>query len=59
MPEPILKPIFDQDPRLTKLRESLADVEALMRGGVFTDDDTGRDYFTGYAYNGCPPALFR
>lgn len=38
------------DPRLNALRRGLKAEEELMRRGVFTDADTGRPYFTGYAY---------
>ena len=37
-------------PALTELRQKLADVDVLMRRGILTDADTGRDYFTGYSY---------
>ncbi|WP_420644983.1 MGH1-like glycoside hydrolase domain-containing protein [Candidatus Leptofilum sp.] len=38
------------EPQLVKLRASLAAENELMQRGIFTDLDTGRDYFTGYAY---------
>ena len=38
------------DPALQTLRAKLQVEETLMRRGVFRDSDTGRDYFTGYAY---------
>jgi hypothetical protein len=41
---------LDHDATLAKLRAGLTEEEALMRRGIFTDADTGRDYFTGYAY---------
>jgi len=37
-------------PALTELRQKLSDVDLLMRRGILTDADTGRDYFTGYSY---------
>jgi putative isomerase len=39
-----------EQPLLRQLRARLTDENALMRRGIFTDPDTGRDYFTGYAY---------
>lgn len=41
---------LDQLALLETLRADLTEEEALMRRGIFTDADTGRDYFTGYAY---------
>lgn len=38
------------DPDLIALRSELGEEDALMRRGIFTDPDTKRDYFTGYAY---------
>lgn len=38
------------DPTLLRMRAELGAEEALMHRGIFTDQDTGRDYFTGYAY---------
>ncbi len=38
------------DPTLTQLRIALQPESALMRGGIFRDADTGREYFTGYSY---------
>lgn len=35
---------------LIQRRKDLAYAEKWMRKGIFTDDDTKRDYFTGYAY---------
>ena len=41
---------FANAPDLQTLRAELHVEEALMRRGIFTDADTGRDYFTGYSY---------
>lgn len=38
------------DAALIGLRGQLAQEDDLMRRGIFTESDTGRDYFTGYAY---------
>jgi putative isomerase len=38
------------DPLLQQLRAGLIKEESLMRGGIFTDTDTNRPYFTGYSY---------
>jgi putative isomerase len=38
------------DAILHELRTGLGEEEALMQRGIFTDSDTGRDYFTGYDY---------
>ncbi len=42
--------ILQDDAELAALRDGLQAEQALMRQGIFTDSDTGRDYFTGYAY---------
>ena len=38
------------DPRLEQVRTALREEDALMRRGIFTEPDIGRDYFTGYAH---------
>jgi putative isomerase len=38
------------DAQLEALRTSLVEEANLMQRGIFTDADTGRDYFTGYDY---------
>jgi putative isomerase len=38
------------DPRLVQLRQSLQTEAGLMRMGIQSDPNTGRDYFTGYSY---------
>lgn len=38
------------DPLLKEMRAQLRAEEALMRQGIVVDPDTGREYFTGYAY---------
>lgn len=38
------------DTALQELRTALNEEDALMKRGIFTDADTGREYFTGYAY---------
>lgn len=45
-----LRPKIRENNQLIALRKELAYAEALMKKGIFRDDDTGRDYFTGYAY---------
>jgi putative isomerase len=45
----MMKPL-STDPTLQQIRARLGDEDALMRRGIFTDPNTGRDYFTGYAY---------
>ena len=39
-----------ENPQLVQLRQDLAYADALMKKGIFRDDDTERDYFTGYVY---------
>jgi putative isomerase len=41
---------FLDDPFLARLRPSLKGEDDLMHRGIFTDPQTGRDYFTGYSY---------
>lgn len=41
---------MENDFSLTRLRKDLIDVDILMKKGIFTDQDTGRPYFTGYSY---------
>jgi glycogen debranching enzyme len=38
------------DPTLMALRKQLQPQNDLMSRGIFTDEDTGRSYFTGYSY---------
>ncbi|NLG25361.1 MAG: hypothetical protein GX558_08390 [Clostridiales bacterium] len=38
------------NPGLPALRESLKDVDALMRNGILTDEETGLKYYSGYQY---------
>ncbi len=45
-----LHPGIKVNPQLVQLRQDLEDADDLMKKGIFRDDDTGRDYFTGYAY---------
>jgi putative isomerase len=39
-----------KDGTLQHYRETLKTEDKLMKGGIFVDPDTGRPYFTGYAY---------
>ena len=39
-----------ENKKLIEMRSDLDYADALMKKGVFRDNDTGRDYFTGYAY---------
>ncbi len=41
---------FLDDPFLVHLRPTLQTEEDLMRRGICSDPDTGREYFTGYSY---------
>ncbi len=41
---------LSDDPHLAELRRELRVENDLMQRGIFTDADTGRPYFTGYAY---------
>ncbi len=45
-----LHPGIKENQQLVQLRQDLEYADALMKKGIFRDDDTGRDYFTGYAY---------
>jgi hypothetical protein len=38
------------DHNLQALRQTLEPIDELMRRGIYTDADTGREYFSGYAY---------
>lgn len=38
------------DPYLIQMRSALRSEEELMRRGILRDEDTGREYFTGYSY---------
>ncbi len=40
----------NNDPKLIELRQQLQPQQELMLRGIFTDEDTGRPYFTGYSY---------
>jgi putative isomerase len=46
----LLTDFLNDDPELVALRQKLGAEIDLMRNGIFKDADTGRDYFTGYAY---------
>ncbi|MEA3336024.1 MAG: hypothetical protein U9R25_08965 [Chloroflexota bacterium] len=41
---------FRHEFQLTTLRRELQTEQSLMERGVFVEEDTGRPYFTGYAY---------
>jgi hypothetical protein len=45
-----LNPVLQDNQQLIQLRKDLDYADDLMKKGIFRDDDTGRDYFTGYAY---------
>ena len=45
-----LRPEISENVKLLEIRKELDYADALMKKGIFRDDDTGRDYFTGYAY---------
>ncbi|WP_347840183.1 trehalase family glycosidase [uncultured Draconibacterium sp.] len=45
-----LRTEIKKNEELLELRQKLDYANALMKKGVFRDDDTQRDYFTGYAY---------
>jgi neutral trehalase len=42
--------VLQNDPALNEIRAALQAEQALMRGGIFAEPDTGREYFTGYSY---------
>jgi hypothetical protein len=45
-----LRPEILENRSLEEMRQELKYADSLMKKGVFRDGDTGRDYFTGYAY---------
>ena len=45
-----LIPEIKNNQELIRMRNDLDYADALMKKGIFRDDDTGKDYFTGYAY---------
>ena len=45
-----LKPGIEANNQLIELRKDLQGADSLMKKGIFKDKDTGREYFTGYAY---------
>ena len=45
-----LREEIKENKKLIEMRSDLDYADALMKKGVFRDNDTGRDYFTGYAY---------
>ena len=44
-----LKPEINKNQDLIQIRKDLDYANALMKKGIFSDDYTGKDYFTGYA----------
>jgi hypothetical protein len=45
-----LNPAIETNEQLITIRQELKESDSLMKKGIFTDDDTGKDYFTGYSY---------
>lgn len=45
-----LRPEIKENKELIELRQKLEYADSLMKKGIFKDEDTQRDYFTGYAY---------
>ena len=45
-----LRPEIKDNSSLIQLRKELKYADGMMRQGIFTDEDTKREYFTGYAY---------
>ena len=45
-----LNSAIETNEQLIAIRQELQESDSLMKTGIFTDVDTGKDYFTGYAY---------
>lgn len=45
-----LNPAIETNEQLIAIRQELKESDSLMKKGIFKDDVTGREYFTGYAY---------